>query len=592
MKSVAGETGDQKWTKALKTVLSNVPQDMNLHPKSDNGLMSNSADLTVLTVKNKITLPQNGATYAKRLKMMTEKDPLPPESAVGDAQCVVDQNGCQSDWIEHTQQTETKLNNEATMSAQNDPPECTQMQENRENQELKSVLDNEEHAEPQNAHPQEDGVCSELTVTNDSQEQMSPRITIPKNKRRKRRWKRKMGSKKLDRRSSALALKIVLKKNPVKGKQWVSQSSLSPPGGGPKGDHHSIINDTAQDFPLTEVHLKTRTKSFKTDSDDPSEAIISTVQSKPEELAPHCAAKTTGSKDTIETQLEGPASPSQEKRDDAGKSLQYLEKNKCRQAISPAAEKPSSDRVLDCLLPAADGGTPHSSYTKSSSLSHPASTPHGEISSGDASLTSEWNVEGIGVGELPADAHPDTSSTDLPAGKAIQPEPSLAFGCHRQLVPKCLERTLKLVAINPSQPIKRPLRDQPVVVLNHPDADIPEVARIMEVVNRYRGDVQKVILSRRTLNALSSETNDLEDTQTPSVQERFLLKLKLRRLSRKKYEVVGSISPSRDVEKKFSCWFCGRVFTCQETWMVHRQRHLMEWKRPNCENSLNVAHTG
>lgn len=136
------------------------------------------------------------------------------------------------------------------------------------------------------------------------------------------------------------------------------------------------------------------------------------------------------------------------------------------------------------------------------------------------------------------------------------------------------------------------------MVLNHPDADIPEVARIMEVINRYRGEVQKVVLSQRTVKALSAmngeapEMNDPTDAQPDcaghgknSVQERFLLKLKLRRLSRKKYEVVGAVSPSRDVARKFRCWFCGRVFASQEPWMVHRQRHLMEWKRPNCENS-------
>lgn len=187
----------------------------------------------------------------------------------------------------------------------------------------------------------------------------------------------------------------------------------------------------------------------------------------------------------------------------------------------------------------------------------------------------------------------DASADSCPALLASH-ESSPASQYQSQPAPKTLERTLKLVAINPSQLVKRPAGDQPVVVLNHPDADIPEVARIMEVINRYKGEVQKVVLSRRTVNALSGMNGEVTETdarQNPpgftknSVQERFLLKMRLRRLSRKKYEVVDAVSPSRDTGTKFSCWFCGRVFACQDTWMVHRQRHLMEWKQPNCENT-------
>lgn len=217
-----------------------------------------------------------------------------------------------------------------------------------------------------------------------------------------------------------------------------------------------------------------------------------------------------------------------------------------------------------------------------------------------SSEQSKKSAEGLRDGESPVGSCSYLlASTHVSVGKAIQQEPSPASGDPLQLVPKNLERTLKLVAINPSQPVKRPAGDQPVVVLNHPDADIPEVARIMEVVNRYRGDVQKVILSRRTLNALSAVNDEIANTGCPSgllgrnsVQERFILKLKLRRLSRKKYEVVGAVSPSRDGALKLRCWFCGRVFESQEVWIAHRQRHLMEWRRPNCENSLTVAHTG
>lgn len=220
----------------------------------------------------------------------------------------------------------------------------------------------------------------------------------------------------------------------------------------------------------------------------------------------------------------------------------------------------------------------------------------GKINSEDLSLAlsaeqSNKKVEGTRNRELPVDPSSDftSSNSHFSSRKAIQQEPLPASGHSWQPVPKNLERTLKLVAINPSQLVKRPAGDQPVVVLNHPDADIPEVARIMEVVNRYRGEVQKVVLSRRTLNALSAMNGEVPRTSDPadalphceehsknSVQERFILKLKLRRLSRKKYEVVGAVSPSRDAVPKFRCWFCGRGFESQDILMGHRQRHLME----------------
>ncbi|XP_035519905.1 zinc finger protein 518A [Morone saxatilis] len=640
MKSVAGETGDQKWTKALKTVLTNVPQDMNLHPKSENGIMSNSSDLTVLTVKNKITVAQNGATYPKKLKMMTssDKETVSPESAADDAHCVVDQNGCQSNLNDHTPcpQTETKLTNDVSMPAQSEPSECAQMQENRENQELQTDQKVEEHGQRNEEPMHEDGVklSSELKLTNDSEEPTSVHKVVPKNKRRNRRRKRKARSKRVNKISAGLALKIVLKKNPVKEKQWVSQSSVSPSGGGPTDDGLPIPRTTLEETALilqNEMNQQKWTKASKPDPHDPSEAITSILRSKPrEELTPSCAAKPMGSKNiegNSAVTLEGSLSTHQEMQDEVEKSLQFLEtkadvsgsagragQSNLRDAAVTEVEVvcPESARlqtsgsgrghyVLDNKMStASDGVTPRSSYTKSSPASQRVITPQDEINSEDVSLALSLEQSVEGMREVPADSCPDLlSNTNLPAGKAIQQEPSPASGHQWQLVPKNRERTLKLVAINPSQLVKRPAGDQPVVVLNHPDADIPEVARIMEVVNRYRGEVQKVVLSWRTVNALSAMNSKLPKTDDPtdarpdsarhgknSVQERFMLKLKLRRLSRKKYEVVGVASPSRDAAAtKFRCWFCGRVFASQETWMVHRQRHLMEWKRPNCENS-------
>ncbi|XP_077481922.1 zinc finger protein 518A [Stigmatopora argus] len=162
-------------------------------------------------------------------------------------------------------------------------------------------------------------------------------------------------------------------------------------------------------------------------------------------------------------------------------------------------------------------------------------------------------------------------------------------------VSKDIERTLRLAPYNCLQQIKCPRRNQPVVVLNHPDADIPEVTSIMKIIHQHKGTVAKVSLSQKTIKALAElgtlrgefMTEDaLLQSNAPrpravqsSVQERFLLKLKLRKKSKKKYEVVEPLSSSRLKTAMFDCWFCGRLFSNQEQWIGHGQRHLMEATR-------------
>lgn len=162
-------------------------------------------------------------------------------------------------------------------------------------------------------------------------------------------------------------------------------------------------------------------------------------------------------------------------------------------------------------------------------------------------------------------------------------------------VAKEVERTLRLAPFSSLQQVKCPRRYHPVVVLNHPDADIPEVVNIMKVVNRYKGAVTKVSLSEKTVQALSElgapgknylTKGALSHGDDPrprpvqsSVRERFLLKLKLRKKSKKKYEVVENTSDCRQEPVVFDCWFCGRLFRNQEDWIGHGQRHLMEATR-------------
>ncbi|XP_035590713.1 zinc finger protein 518A-like [Oncorhynchus keta] len=170
-------------------------------------------------------------------------------------------------------------------------------------------------------------------------------------------------------------------------------------------------------------------------------------------------------------------------------------------------------------------------------------------------------------------------------------------------VPKDAERTLRLYPFSSLQEIKCPRRNQPVVVLNHPDADIPEVASIMRSANKYKGAVSKVALSQKTVQALSElcptgllgKSSKVKCPSSQScgsrlrhsesrVRERFLLKLKFKKTSRKKYEVVKSLSRCAERSSMFACWFCGRLFNNQEEWIGHGQRHLMEatrdWNKP------------
>ncbi|XP_061645993.1 zinc finger protein 518B isoform X2 [Phyllopteryx taeniolatus] len=605
MKSVAGEKGDRKWTKALKSVLSNVPQDINVHPKSENGILSNSEDLTVLTVQNKITVAQNAISYAKRLKMVEkmEKESLTLENPAGDAHYDVGQKGCQVILNDdpHYLETETKLSKDSLTSTHNEPLDCVQIIENGENQDLKTNFNIGTDVRPENVQLSLDGISiyGEPVVINESQEQRTTYKDKPKNKTL-RRGKRKSRSEKVQNVTSELALKIVLKKNPVKERQWVSQSPLLTVDGLPVEDQYKGPNSDR----TVKVSIPV------TDQQDPQEANAAAHAPSRAELPPHCTANPARSENVLINQpvvFEDLLLPFERKHNDANKSLQFLETvldksilsnlTKTAVEVCPESAQLSSSSVFpDCSLSAIDGAT-QSSHSKSPPLSQPAITQKGVMNSGRARLTVSTEQSDHCV-EVPSGFNPELlNNADPPMENAIQQESWPAFVGGREPAPKSLQRTLKLIAMYPTQLVRRPVRDQPVVVLNHPDADIPEVARIMNVVGRYRGAVQKVILSKRTLNALSTATNRTHETnhymaaQTQPlwhgenlVQERFVLKLRLRRLSRKKYEVVGAVSPSMKVAKKFSCWFCGRVFDKQEVWMVHRQRHLMDWKRPNCEN--------
>ncbi|KAI6057036.1 zinc finger protein 518A [Marmota monax] len=166
------------------------------------------------------------------------------------------------------------------------------------------------------------------------------------------------------------------------------------------------------------------------------------------------------------------------------------------------------------------------------------------------------------------------------------------FGFSRPRLSKDSVRTLRLFPFSSKQLVKCPRRNQPVVVLNHPDADAPEVVNVMKTVAKFNGRVLKVSLSKRTMNALlkpvcynpSKTTYDDFSKRhktfkhVSSVKERFVLKLTLKKTSKNNYQIVKTTSENV-LKTKFNCWFCGRVFDNQDAWAGHGQRHLMEATR-------------
>nr|XP_032814338.1 uncharacterized protein LOC116944682 isoform X1 [Petromyzon marinus] len=152
---------------------------------------------------------------------------------------------------------------------------------------------------------------------------------------------------------------------------------------------------------------------------------------------------------------------------------------------------------------------------------------------------------------------------------------------------------------------KKPRANQPVVVLNHPYIDPQEVVNLMRTVNMYPGCIIKVVLSRRTLAAMEASKQEQRLLKQISVhiakdptsrpggqttkehhkmleQRRGILKMKLRRMSSNSYQVVHTAVHTRTCtsqKTRFSCWFCGRVFSGQEEWVSHGQRHLSEATR-------------
>ncbi|XP_016342790.1 zinc finger protein 518A [Sinocyclocheilus anshuiensis] len=267
-----------------------------------------------------------------------------------------------------------------------------------------------------------------------------------------------------------------------------------------------------------------------------------------------------------------------------------LDEARADRTLSPHA---SSDEPLKDLTHA--GGTSQRSEPVNASIfsllpdDANSSTPVPETASG-------FSESGILLASLNRKRMGETSSADSPVSKRSTraSEDVSASVLFWEPVPRDTPATLRLIPHSSSQSVKIPRHNQPVIVLNHPDTDIPEVTNIMKAVHKHKDAVHRVVLSRKTLRALSEFNCDAfrhnlvanchashhrREWPNGTVKERFSLKLRLKRVCGRKYTVVPTVSESIVLQPTFRCWFCGRLFTNQETWVGHGQRHLMEATR-------------
>ncbi|XP_038647574.1 zinc finger protein 518B-like [Scyliorhinus canicula] len=187
---------------------------------------------------------------------------------------------------------------------------------------------------------------------------------------------------------------------------------------------------------------------------------------------------------------------------------------------------------------------------------------------------------------------PDHAQDDIPLEKVRRQDSLIPVVSNDDEVFKTA-RKLRLKPFSESQLVKCPRRNQPVVVLNHPDVDVQEVANVMQTIGKYRGHVLKVVLSERTVISLNlKEKHQRQEFENGGilldkwynckvvspVKERHMLKMKLKKIHKNNYQIVKNVHDEH-LQYKFHCWFCGRMFSGQEEWIAHGQRHLMEATR-------------
>ncbi|XP_051784167.1 zinc finger protein 518B [Erpetoichthys calabaricus] len=140
-----------------------------------------------------------------------------------------------------------------------------------------------------------------------------------------------------------------------------------------------------------------------------------------------------------------------------------------------------------------------------------------------------------------------------------------------------------LVPVRSDQNITCPDHSQPVVVLNHPELDTPEITSLMQTLRNNQDSSSNVALPEivqynpQQKPDTDAQSETLAETVEP-VNENNLLKMKLRKVCSDNYQVVGS-DPKLPSIVGFKCWFCARIFNNQDQWITHGQRHLTEATR-------------
>ncbi|XP_034957975.2 zinc finger protein 518B [Zootoca vivipara] len=146
--------------------------------------------------------------------------------------------------------------------------------------------------------------------------------------------------------------------------------------------------------------------------------------------------------------------------------------------------------------------------------------------------------------------------------------------CFLEVVPAHM-RCLRLVAFKSDQLIKCPHPNQPVVVLNHPDVESPEIINIMKVINKYKGNVLKAVLSERTISCLGVKRHYKRLTFQTFGRSAQVKQQKKVRTKRKKGH-KNNCKEAEATKQMFKCLFCSRVYAEQEEWISHGQKHLLE----------------
>lgn len=675
-RSSTAETGGHNWSKTLQNVLSNVPLDMSVLPKSMKGVMrsdmshseirNNGQDLLVFTTNNKIETPQKDVTGDKGFNTVARSESNPFETCPVGLHSRTDTNGyipdlslnqsnCLGSWLCDS--------NHFTILGLNDLAVSTRIHDNIENREVRFDQGMDVHRknyviECKNAERPKNPISANDRNDKDQKSTHKGQLT----KKSKRRWKRKVRPKTMD--TSSPGLKLLLKKNPVKDEQWMSQGQFPQLHNGILEGYqrlahpHKTLEQTQQFLQralAAKDDKKKWSKSPKTGLQNISRDLIALAQSQSNKKVISNSVHLNPTSDDLgvlvgKNKISVPRNcttkPVGFKMVNGQKHVVFkvipsgIKDNRAELSLNSVVSKADHDSSVGCLsiaplcslpsintkkhekvmLPNIDFSNYNfatmdnsmESYEQDSAecsaVTHVTLTPCWNSGAKSNALGADnTNDEGVSssnfcsqeqCGQPAIGSRQKELSTDdflqrdlhenRPSCQAVRDDSSPADVYHWKLSQRHVKRTLNLSPLSPTQCIKRPAGDQPVVVLNHPDTEVPEVTSIMEVIHRYDGDIQKVVLSRKTLLALSPakpvRINDSTNPQTLSagciwpenvVKERFILKLKLKKMGRKKYKVVEATSHRSLRPLRFSCWFCGRVFSDQETWMVHGQRHLM-----------------